>query len=200
MKPSTVFLIFLGMLWILAITVGSYAIVNYQFSPGTGATPQARWPLASKIQLDKNRATLIMLAHPQCPCTHASVAELSRLMSRNQDKVKAYVLFFAPQTLPRDWEERTVLRKETERIPGVTVLDDVDANEAKVFQAVTSGQTFVYNARGDLLFNGGITAARGQLGDSTAARSLESTLQTQPSAKVQTALVFGCPLITPVRK
>lgn len=138
-----------------------------------------------------------MLVHPQCPCTQASVAELSRLMSRYTNRVKAYVLYFSPRSLPADWSERSALRAEAEQIPGVTVLDDIDFLEGKRFQAATSGQTFVYNPKGDLLFTGGITAARGQVGDSEGKRTLISVLDTEPQ-QAQKSMVFGCPLTNPV--
>ncbi len=199
MKPSTIVLTILGMLWILAIMAWSITTANYQLAPGVGANPPTRWPLSSKIQLANDRTTLIMVAHPQCPCTHASVAELSRLMQSKKNRVKAYVLFFEPQTRPSDWQARTSLRDEAEKIPGVTVLDDVDLKESKQFQAATSGQIFAYGSNGELLFSGGITAARGQTGDNQASRSLASILETKPSV-ARTALVFGCPLTTPVEK
>jgi hypothetical protein len=199
MKPSTIVLTILGIFWILAITAWSFTTASYQFSAGSAASPPGRWPLSSRIPLTKDRATLIMLAHPQCPCTHASVAELSRLMSGSRDKVKAYVLFFTPHSLPSHWQEHSALREETEKIPGVTVLDDIDMVEAKRFQAKTSGQTLVYSEKGDLLFSGGITVARGQIGDSIGSRSLTSILESNPT-KARTTLVFGCPLTTPFAK
>lgn len=199
MKPSTIVLTILGMFWILAITAWSFTTANYELAAGTGANPPSRWPMSSRIQLATDRTTLIMVAHPQCPCTHASVAELSRLMHTNSNKIKAFILFFEPKTRPADWQTRTSLRDEAEKIPGVTVLDDIDMKEAKQFQAATSGQIFAYSSEGELLFSGGITAARGQIGDSQASRSLASILETKPSV-ARTALVFGCPLTTPVNK
>lgn len=200
MKPSSVVLTILGMLWILAITAWAYTTVNYDFSAGVGATPPARWPLSSRVPLAKDRTTIIMVAHPQCPCTHASVIELSKLIGSNNDKIKAYVLFFKPRSRPSAWwQEHTALRDETEKIRGVTVLDDIEMAEAKKFQALTSGQIFAYSPKGDLLFSGGITAARGQIGDSIGSRSLAAILESKPTA-TRTAMVFGCPLTTPVEK
>jgi hypothetical protein len=58
----------------------------------------------------------------------------------------------------------------------------------------TSGQAFLYDAWGHLLFSGGITAARGHIGDNMGRRSVASLVSGKPSALTSTP-VFGCPLI-----
>ena len=50
-------------------------------------------------------------------------------------------------------------------LPDVTVVRDDMAGEARRFGAVTSGQTLLFDTQGNLLFSGGITAARAQAGD-----------------------------------
>jgi len=184
------------MLWLAAIAGSAYAVVEYQYTPGVGARPPAQFSGDERIKLSPDRNTLIMLAHPLCPCTDASVNELSAMLARNSDKLKTYVLFLSPSTPPSDWDAHSRLRQKVERIQGVTVLEDIDGKAARQFNAMTSGQTFVYSPSGALLFNGGITAARGQIGDNTGIRSLISTLESRP-AEAHTALVFGCPLSTP---
>src|ERR1700722_5435428 len=87
-------------LWLLAVGAGFVVILNYQSVSGrVGITPQ-QWPSGAQIELDHNRDTLIMFAHPQCPCTRASLEELNRLLARSQGKIPAQVVFFRPAKLP----------------------------------------------------------------------------------------------------
>jgi hypothetical protein len=58
---------------------------------------------------------------------------------------------------------------------------------------VTSGQTFLYDARGTLLFSGGITGARGHAGDNAGRASIVALLNRAGAATTSTN-VFGCSL------
>jgi hypothetical protein len=60
------------------------ALWNYESTPGVAAATPGRWPADSRIKPDADRATLVMLAHPHCPCTRASIGELARLMTQAQ--------------------------------------------------------------------------------------------------------------------
>ena len=119
--------------------------------------------------------------------------ELAKIMARLQGKVAAYVLFLQPKALPLQWTD-TDLRRDAERIPGVTVLSDIDGAEAQKFGAETSGHTFLYDRDGTLLFNGGITAARGHAGDNAGETALISIVEKQKSPIAATH-VFGCSLV-----
>ena len=53
----------------------------------------------------RGRPTLVMLAHPRCTCTRASVGELAELMARAPRRPKAYVVFIKPgRSAPGGWE------------------------------------------------------------------------------------------------
>src|SRR5207253_11434658 len=107
-------------------------LLAYESTSGTiGAVPR-QWPSTSQIERVTDRPTLIMLAHPRCPCTRASVAELAQMMARMQGKVYAYVLFLKPQPSGAEWED-TELRRSAAAIPGVKVLSDADGVEARRF-------------------------------------------------------------------
>ncbi len=133
-----------------------------------------------------------MLAHPHCPCTRASVGELALLMAQTQGKAAAYVLFLKLPDFTEEWE-KTDLWYSAANIPGVTVLEDEDGAEAKLFNASTSGQTLLYDADGKLLFSGGITGARGHSGDNAGRGAIVSLLNEGKAEQTETA-VFGCPL------
>lgn len=184
----------LGSLWLLAITFGLCMLMQYENTPGVAAKAPSQWLSNSSISLNKSGPTLIMLAHPQCPCTKASLVELRNLSDRYGSGLKIYVLFLEPTTKPANWQESSESRKLAESIPRVTVLDDKDGVEAKRLNSVTSGQTLLYGRDGQLLFSGGITAARGQIGNSLGSDAIVSTLQNQ-TVTTSTTAVFGCPLI-----
>jgi hypothetical protein len=182
----------LGIAWVGATGFGLRTLLNYESSPGRVGSVRKSWPADSAIQLADDRPTLVMLAHPQCPCTRASMGELAQVMARVQGKVNAYVLFYTPQGSAADWKN-TDLRRSAAQIPGVTVLSDVDGAEARRFGAETSGHTFLFDSAGRLLFNGGITESRGHSGDNAGENAILSLVNNHVSERVET-FVFGCSL------
>ena len=132
---------------------------RYDNTPGSAGQAPAGWPAASRIQRTPGQATLVMVAHPKCPCTRATLEELTALMAQSTGKVTAHVLFFKPADAGDEWAQ-TALWRTAAAIPGVTVSADAGGVEAKRFGGETSGDTFLYNADGRLAFHGGITAAR----------------------------------------
>jgi len=192
LKKSKLILVVTSVSWLLLIGSGVAFLWNYEGNPGVAAAAPEVWPADSLIRRASDRATLVMLAHPHCPCTRASVEELSRLMTQAQGRVKAYVLFIKPPDLSEGWEQTDLLTSAA-AIPGVTVVRDDEGVEASRFHASTSGQTVLYDAVGKLLFSGGITSARGHEGDN-AGRTAIVSLLTAGTAERDETPVFGCPL------
>lgn len=177
--------------WAAVIAVGLRGLLNYESAPGTVADVPKAWP-ASAISLAADGPTLVMLAHPHCPCTRASVGELAEVMARVQGKAKAYVLFAKPDGSGADWDD-TSLRRTAGAIPGVTVLSDPKGVEARRFGAETSGHTLLFAPDGRLLFSGGITQSRGHAGDNAGASAIVSLVHNR-KAEHATTFVFGCSL------
>ncbi|HLL71285.1 MAG TPA: hypothetical protein VK363_07620 [Pyrinomonadaceae bacterium] len=191
-KKNRMILLATGALWILIICAGIGVLWSYARTPGVAATAPEQWPSDSPLRHSADGATLVMMAHPHCPCTRASVGELARLMAQAQGRVKAYVLFVKPSDFPDGWE-KTDLSASASAIPNVTVVRDDEGVEAARFHAATSGQTMLYDARGKLLFSGGITGARGHEGDNAGRAAIVSLLTTNESGEKGTP-VYGCPL------
>ncbi len=134
LRTKTIFLTAMFAIgWIVAVACGLKAVLDYESSPGRIGTVPQSWP-GSRIHRATDRITLVMLAHPRCPCTRASVGELAQIMARTQGKVRAYVLFLKPSRSGVDWEDTDLWRKAA-AIPGVTVLADADGAEARRFGA-----------------------------------------------------------------
>ncbi len=183
------------MLWLATVGCGLWLLWGYENTPGVAAQPPGDWPTDSRLQRAPDRATLVMLAHPHCPCTRASIGELAQLMAHAQGRVTAYVLFLKPAGFADDWEQ-TDLWQSAARIPGVTALIDDDGAEAQRFHAATSGQTILYNAAGRLQFSGGITSARGHAGDNAGRSAIVALVNAGAAQQTETS-VFGCPLFNP---
>ena len=179
-------------MWGGAAIVGGRILFNYENSPGKVGQVSSSWPANAAVELAKDRPTLVMLAHPQCPCTRASVSELAKLMARVQGKVQGYVLFYTPRDSGADWQN-TDLRRSAAKIPGITVQADIDGAEAERFGAETSGHTFLFDPNGRLLFSGGITASRGHEGDNPGENAIVSLLNSRTVNRDRT-FVFGCSL------
>jgi hypothetical protein len=192
--PKRLRLILLGstILWLLAVGLGLSVLWGYENTPGVSADAPRRWPSDSSIELARDRDTLVMLVHPHCPCTRATIGELAALMAHTEGRLKAYVLFLKPAGLADGWE-KTDLLQSAESIPGVTTIVDEDGREAERFHSATSGQTMLYDAEGRLLFTGGITGSRGHSGDNAGRSAVESLVRTGTAERAE-SFVFGCPL------
>lgn len=186
------FWVFACLSWAAAVVVGLGTMWSYENRPGIAATaPERRIRLASGTSASAG-PLLVVLAHPRCPCTGATIDELAELMSRASGALKARVYFYQPRGADVSWS-RTALWKRTEQIPGVEVLADRDGEEARRLGSVTSGQALLYGADGTLLFSGGLTDARGHEGESAGRRAVLSLLAHAEQPR-STTPVFGCPI------
>ncbi|HEX5175595.1 MAG TPA: hypothetical protein VFV83_01125 [Chthoniobacteraceae bacterium] len=178
--------------WLVAAAAGSWAMMRYENAPGSAGNPPQTWPSDSKIVRAVDQPTLIMLAHPRCPCTRASIGELAKLLAQCQGKARVYVLFTKPSGTSDGWE-KSDLWQSAAAIPGVSVISDADGLEAKRFGVSTSGEALLFDAAGNLRFAGGITLSRGHSGDNPGRDALTAFLSTGESSLTSTA-VFGCAL------
>ena len=178
--------------WLVAAGGGLWVLWAYDNAPGAEATPASRWPTDSRLVRAEDRATVVLLAHPQCTCTPASIGELAEALARVRQAPRTYVVFLKPSAFPEGWEQ-TDLWRAAARIPNVTVVRDDDGVEAKAFGGATSGQTFLYDRHGALQFSGGITSSRGHAGDNAGRRALVSLIDGLKADRRRTS-VFGCPL------
>jgi hypothetical protein len=174
--------------WLVAVGTGMGLLAGYTNRAGEPAAPPASvsdWPAAAS---DKYR--LLMFAHPHCPCTKASVAELARLMARCVGKVDATVYFYRPDEMPDEWVHGR-LWNSAKAIPGVDVTIDRYAEVSTRFGTSVSGEVLLYDSSGRLCFHGGITSGRGHEGDSLGKLAVISIVMGE-SANVDHAPVFGC--------
>jgi hypothetical protein len=188
-------------LWGTAVVAGIVKVWQYQLTPGaTPAPAPSVWPVDSSIPAHSGRALLIMVAHPQCTCTRASLNELRRLMVRFRalkNPPEVYLSIIAPAGVGADWTDGPVMRNASS-IRNLNIVIDPGERFARKFGATTSGHMLLYGADGRLLFSGGITDARAHEGDAAGQEAIVAALYEKTPAVTQTP-VFGCALDKPVR-
>ncbi|EMI44209.1 hypothetical protein [Rhodopirellula sp. SWK7] len=191
---GVILLIVVG-IWGALLAGGIGILWRYEHTPGLLLESPQRWPSETTLIPSASRPTLVLFAHPKCPCTRASIAEFERLMTRCQDNVKAYVAFVKPSYYCGDAEwEKTDLWTSAERIPGVTVVVDEGGREADRFRATTSGYTLLYDTTGRLRFSGGVTSSRGHEGDNLGRSAIRQFVDSGV-AEVDRTKVYGCALV-----
>jgi hypothetical protein len=179
-------------LWLSGAATGLWAVWAYDNGPGERANAPQRWPSETRLTLAGDRPTVVLLAHPQCDCTRATLGELAEVLARTPTLPITYVLFLRPAGFSAGWEQ-TDLWRTAASLPRVTVLRDDEGVEAQRFGVATSGETLVYDQRGMLRFSGGITGSRGHAGDNAGRATLLALLNDGLAAQSSTS-VFGCPL------
>ena len=181
-----------GGIWLLLILAGSLWMAHYSQTAGSAGTPPERWPETSLVRRDPERPQLLMFLHPRCACSRATLGELELLMAHCQGLVSVQVLFIQPEGVTEDWV-KTDLWRSAAAIPGVNVSVDHEGGEALRFRTATSGQALLYDLKGRLIFQGGITLARAHSGDNPGRSALEGLLRHQAGTLASTP-VFGCAL------
>ena len=187
----------LGACWLGTVGAGLGVVRAYDNAPGVSANAPARWPAGTGLVPASSGPTLVMLAHPMCPCTRASIDELAEALARSGRAAETYVLFIRPAGFVAGWEQSDLWKKAA-TIQGVTPIADDQGIEAARFGTSTSGQTLLYGTDGRLLFSGGITGARGHAGENEGRTRLVALLTGTGSEQARTK-VFGCPLFAQAR-
>jgi hypothetical protein len=179
-------------LWSIVLALGWVAAVKYANTPGAREEATRLWPESSPVPLSQSRLTLLLFAHPRCPCTRATMAELAELVARCGDRLEAHVVFRVDPELDGQ-AESLELWTQAARIPGVQIHRDPMGEAALLFGAHTSGHVSVFDPAGRLLFSGGITPARGHAGPNSGFDSI-AALATAPETAAAPTPVFGCSL------
>ncbi len=182
-----------GLVWIAFLATGFSILAREEFTPVTGATTSSTFPKHSALTLAPDVPTLVLFAHPHCPCTRASLHELAELMSSLPHGIAVAVVFTLPKGVPPHWEQGE-LWQEAATIPGIRVITDQDGQEAGRFGVKGSGHVLLYQPSGQLVFSGGITPSRGHEGDSPG-RSAVISLVLEGRSPVHRTPVYGCPLL-----
>jgi len=178
--------------WLVLIAASVNLLWKYKSTPGAPARAPVEWPEGTRIVRAADRLTLLFFAHPRCTCTRASLDELASLLTQHPRRLSARVVFVRPGGVGEHWIESDTYAMAGS-LEGVQRIVDQEGAEARRFGVVTSGTALLYDARGHLLFNGGITGARGHVGDNLG-RARLSALVGGGLADRRESPVFGCEL------
>jgi hypothetical protein len=80
-EESRATLLTVTLLWLSIAGAGLWTLCGYENAPGIAAEAPHQWPTESKIARPFDKATLVMLVHPHCPCTRSSIGELAEIMA-----------------------------------------------------------------------------------------------------------------------
>lgn len=174
-------------LWLAVVGFGFATALGHDYG-GVTTIPRHDWPSASKFVAERGSMTAIMFCHPHCPCTRASLTELSALKERCRN-VKLFVCFIQPAGAAENWV-KSANWKQACAIDGVTVAIDERGREADLFGATASGELLIFNKSGTEIFRGGITGSRGHEGESTSLIYAVTALMNERETKATP--VFGC--------
>lgn len=183
--------------WAILASAGVIYLDRYESLPGATIDSPAFMSASELHKNAKNLPTLLVFAHPQCPCTWATIHELEQLVAHAHGLIEVRMLFLQPANEPRDWVE-SALWQQAVKIPGV-IVSDINEKQLERFGEVTSGQTMLYDPSGNLIFSGGITDGRGHEGDNPGRSSIENYLLTN-SISVHQTPVYGCALMASEKK
>ena len=187
-------LIVAGALWAATVAAAYRAIHRFETTPGEAAMARQSWPAATHLARTPGSWSLVMLVHPHCSCSRASVNELAAIVEKAPRDLQTSVLVYRPHDAVAGWE-RTDVYASAKRLRNAQVVIDDDGVEAAAFGGFTSGQTFLYDGNGRLRFAGGITSLRGHAGINRG-RTDVLRIATKHSGN-GTHPVFGCAISTP---
>jgi hypothetical protein len=189
----TAALVFAALLWTATVGAMYQTIRRFETTPGREARALPSWPARSRLAPAHDRWTLVMLIHPRCGCSRASIQELARIIELSGPSLQTYVLVYRPTDLRSGWEKTDVVDAAT-HLRRARVVTDADGREARLFGGFTSGQTFLYDREGKLRFSGGITSLRGHAGVNRGSMDIVDIVHSR--AEQGAHPVFGCAIVT----
>ena len=177
--------------WGIAVAAGTLFLGAYAATPGAAGEALSHWPGDSKVPLDRQRPTLLMFLHPLCPCSSASVDELTEIIGRCPDRVQAHAVILRTPVVDSACGPR--IDRQLQDVQGLTLWHDDGGALSRRFGVLTSGHVLLYDPSGRLLYSGGITRAHGHRGANFGSRAVLAALRGE-SAEQTGAPAFGCPL------
>jgi hypothetical protein len=177
-------------LWLSCIVIGFCALQRYAAKAGPSRPPQNAEEFFAAHRTS-HRPLLVMMVHPRCPCSDASLAELGDLLARSHGGCDALLLQYHPGEDSPDWS-----RDVSPRVLGgvhVPVVLDRGGKLAATLGAGTSGHVVFADAKGDMRFTGGLTTSRGHRGRAPGQDAILEVLGGgEPT--ITAAPVYGCAL------
>lgn len=185
------------LVWAVTIAGGAGYLAAHGARAGdAGPSPTVLGPWRETLGLGGDSWTVVMAAHPRCPCTRASADELERALAGATERRELVILVFRPEagaaTDHAGFADTPTLRRLAS-LAGARVVADPGGHLAGRLGALTSGHTLVYDPSGRLRFAGGLTPSRAHVGPNTGSAAVRALLRAEPAGAAD-APVYGCPL------
>jgi hypothetical protein len=132
--------------------------------------------------------------HPRCPCSLATLDRLIALAPQLPPDTPLRILLAQPDGVTDPAWCPPELRRRLAALPQATTLADPEGRFSAAAGARTSGTVIVRAPDGAVLFQGGLTRARGDVTPSGLDQLLLAALAGSPQPITP---VFGCALILP---
>ena len=77
-----------AVIWAATVAAAYQAIRRFESTPGTAAIAPGFWPGRSTIEPRRGEWSLVMLVHPHCSCSRASIKELEAVLEKAPRSVR----------------------------------------------------------------------------------------------------------------
>jgi hypothetical protein len=191
---------------VLSVALGWYQLIHFSSTPGAQFAAPAHWPGEILLSRTAGLPLLLVFVHPRCSCTPATLRQLDSMLQSTQAAVQVALVVYGSKTVSSKAFSPDASNPEAPiSEPAISssllhvqsqVVPDPGGLLARRFGAATSGEIVLYAADGHLLFQGGITPMRSQVGAGPGADALSNALTTG-AAQFRHASVFGCPIFLP---
>ncbi len=169
--------------WVWATALALHCTMVWESSPGVASRQTPAHGSGLK---------LIFVAHTYCPCTSVALRNLMSLSGEALAKLRPEIVLTGPDATPESTAPNVILAS---KIAHVTIRYGHEAQALSDYGARTSGQCFLFDKQGKLVFSGGLTSGRGVEGECAGMEAISHVLADK-ACQLQ-APVFGCPLTTP---
>jgi hypothetical protein len=180
-----------GAIWLGAVLLVFGLLYRHTYQPNKVPT----LPANEEAMEASSHFQVKLFAHPHCPCTRASLEQFGESLTRFPADVQAEIIFVTAGLAESEIASSPRVLQARE-LPRAQVRFDATGEEAKRWGATVSGEVLAFDARGRLVFRGGITSGRGHQGGSTGQVELENIVNGRSPGPCATP-VFGCHLPTP---
>lgn len=86
-----------ALVWVATVAAAYEAIRRFETTPGLPASAPRSWPAATMVPRTPGTWSLVMLVHPHCSCSRASVKELAEVVEKSRRDVQTTVLVYRPR-------------------------------------------------------------------------------------------------------
>jgi len=175
---------------LLMFCLGIWQLYAFSTTPGDHTVVQS-WILQDKLPLKHQLASLVVLIHPKCSCSTATLKEVERLKIGLKDKLDVKLVFISYGDKSKNWYQGPVWDLAVSMKKNVSIVLDNDGQILKTLGTKTSGTAYLVGPDLKVVFQGGLTPIRGHEGATSGQAFIASWVKgNTKSSLIQK--IFGC--------